>query len=407
MNKYLNKGLLVIGGGILQIEALKMCKKLGIKTYLLDRDNKCYSKPFASEFFEVDIRDFESCLQIAEQLKSKNLIHGVFTQGTDVEHVVAYIAENLNFAGLSFEAAMNCNNKLRCRNILFKNKIDFTPFVSATSEEDFINKIPSITFPCYVKPTNNSASRGITRVNNNDELLPAFNKALNSCFGDKEVIIESEIKGIEYSVDTVIVDGVLYPCGISDRIFLEKKNYAVQIGSRTPSLLPSSVQEGMYQLMQEAAKVLGVNNSAFKGDLVVTEHGEIRVIEFAGRTSGGFDSQYRKPLSFGINIIKVVIDLALGFKVDFRDIIPKWNKWSSTYSKITNSGIITKIENLEEILLLDGVVENFFILNVGDKVEEMIDCAKRFNYFILVADTYQDLLRLENLIEEKLIIKIN
>ena len=62
MNKYLNKGLLVIGGGILQIEALKLCTKLGIKTYLLDRDNKCYSKPFASEFFEFDSYTNKNCI---------------------------------------------------------------------------------------------------------------------------------------------------------------------------------------------------------------------------------------------------------------------------------------------------------------------------------------------------------
>jgi hypothetical protein len=138
----------------------------------------------------------------------------------------------------------------------------------------------------------------------------------------------------------------------------------------------------------------------------VNKKGQIFVIEFAGRTSGGFDSQYRKPLSFGINILKVIIDLSLGNKIDFNDLIPKWIKWSSTYSKITEPGLIKEIKNLNYIKNIDGVKETFLILKEGDVVEKAIDCAKRFNYFISQADTLDDLLEIENKIEEKLILKI-
>jgi len=39
---YKNKGILVIGGGILQMSALKICKKLELTTYLIDGDEKCF-----------------------------------------------------------------------------------------------------------------------------------------------------------------------------------------------------------------------------------------------------------------------------------------------------------------------------------------------------------------------------
>ena len=403
---YKNKGILVIGGGILQMSALKLCKKLELTTYLIDGDEKCFSRKYSDNFFKIDIRDFSSCLKIAKKLKSKNKIHGVFTQGTDVEHVVSFLAEKLNFNGLSLDAAYNCNNKLKCRKILFNSGIDKTPFFGITSKDQLDTIYDEISYPCYVKPTNNSASRGVTKVHNKEELDSAVNYAFSLCFESPEVIIENEIIGEEYSVDTVIIDGILYPCGISDRIFLNKKNFAVQVGSRTPSLLSSSVQEKIYSLMQKSANELGVNNSAFKGDLVVNEKGEISVIEFAGRTSGGFDSQYRKPLSFGINILKVIIDLSLGNKIDFNDLIPKWVKWSSTYSKITEPGLIKEIKNLDYIKNLPGVKQSFLILEPGQRVEKAIDCAKRFNYFISVADTLEELLKIENIIEKNLILKI-
>ena len=55
----------------------------------------------------------------------------------------------------------------------------------------------------------------------------------------------------------------------------------------------------MYDLMENAAGALGVTSGAFKGDLVLVD-GKPRIIEVTARTSGGFDSQYRKPYSFGI-----------------------------------------------------------------------------------------------------------
>ena len=403
---YKNKGILVIGGGILQMPALKLCKKLGLTTYLIDGDENCYSKKYSDNFYKIDIRDFNSCLKIGKKLKEKNKIHGVFTQGTDVEHVVAYLAEKLNFSGLTFEGASNCNNKLKCRKILFNSGIDKTPFYGISSIDELNSIYDKLSYPCYVKPTNNSASRGVTKVHNKKELFESVKYAFSMCYDNPEVIIENEIIGEEYSVDSVVIDGTLYPCGISDRIFLKKDSFAVQVGSRTPSLLSSEIQDKIYSMMQDAANKLKVNNSAFKGDLVVDKKGQISVIEFAGRTSGGFDSQYRKPLSFGINILKVVIDLSLGNKIDFNDLIPKWIKWSSTYSKITEPGLIKEIKNLNYIKNIDGVEETFLILKEGDVVEKAIDCAKRFNYFISQADTLDDLLDIENKIEEKLILKI-
>ena len=112
----------------------------------------------------------------------------------------------------------------------------------------------------------------------------------------------------------------------------------------------------------------------------------------------GFDSQYRKPLSFGINIIKSALDISLGLNVDFRDIIPIWFKWSSTFSVVTEVGKISKISGFEKCLKIKGVFKGFMTLKEGDYVSEMIDCAQRFNYFICVGSSVEEL----NIIETKI-----
>jgi biotin carboxylase len=122
----------------------------------------------------------------------------------------------------------------------------------------------------------------------------------------------------------------------------------VQTGSVTPSRLPEEIQNDMYNLMAQAAKAMGIDKGAFKGDLILCEN-KPKIIEITARLSGGYDSQYRKPYSFGINLIKATIDIAIGNKLDFRDIVPRWIKYSKTVSPFPEAGKITKISGLDEL----------------------------------------------------------
>ena len=53
---------------------------------------------------------------------------------------------------------------------------------------------------------------------------------------------------------------------IRKKIF-KKNKYAVQYASITPANLSVKKINETYDLMQKAAKILKINNSAFKGDL--------------------------------------------------------------------------------------------------------------------------------------------
>lgn len=396
---------MIVGGGILQIPALKKAKELGFITYLTDGSDGCYGKPYADYFFQISTKDAEGNAKLAQTLKENGEICGVYTQGTDVEYTVAYAANKAGLPGISVEAALNCNNKLRMREKLKSNGIDHTKFAGAKTIDEFKMALSYVGFPCYVKPLDNSASRGVHRLENDENLETIFSQAMEDCVHLKEIIVEQEIPGEEYSVDTVIYKGKLYPAGISDRIFIKKNLFAVQAGSRTPSMLSKSIQDAIYELMDKTAKILGVTDGAFKGDLVVTPEGEVKIIEVTARTSGGFDSQLRKPLSFGIDILKATIDIACGLPFDPLDLVPKWTKWSSTISVFPEPGIITKIQGVDELKKLKGIKEIILLADVGDEIEIYDNCAKRKNYIISSADTLEELKSLEEKILNTLSIK--
>ena len=92
----MNKGILIIGGGLLQIPAILRAKELGYITHLTDINSKCAASSFADKFYNVDINDFEATAKLAKDLSSNNIISGVYTQGTDAEYTVAYAADKSN-----------------------------------------------------------------------------------------------------------------------------------------------------------------------------------------------------------------------------------------------------------------------------------------------------------------------
>jgi hypothetical protein len=142
--------------------------------------------------------------------------------------------------------------------------------------------------------------------------------------------------------------------------------------------------------MQDCADALGVKWGALKGDLIVDKDNQIKVLEVTARLSGGFDSQFRKPLSYGINLIKATIDLACGKELDFADLIPRWSKFSQTFTVFPKPGIIKEIRGEEELRKIPGIKMVSITKHVGELVEYKT-CADRVIHIVASADTYEDL----------------
>jgi len=401
----MRKGILIIGGGLLQIPALIRARELGYETYLSDLSGSCAARPFADNFYEIDINNFSETASLAQDLASKSLISGVYTQGTDAEYTVAYAAAKAGLFGIGPDVAKKCKNKVLMRQALRDGGVEDVVFESASNYDDCVRAAKKIGYPLYIKPSDNSASRGITRVINSDKLEEAYLCAKNSLLTESQVLLEAEMIGSEHSVDCVIYDGILYPAGISDRVFLEKEIFAVQTESVTPSTLPAELQARMFQKMTEAATAIGLKNGAFKGDLIVDLSGNVRIIEVTARTSGGYDSQYRKPLSFGIDIIKATIDIAMGKGLDPLDLIPKYVMRSKTYSLMPEPGIIVAIEGLREAQEIPGVHKIVVTKSIGDEIEEYKDCSIRTNFITISAPTSIELKKIQDTVEQVFIIK--
>ena len=241
--------LLIVGGGLLQVPAVERAKELGYFTIVTDKNENAPAFSICDEKVFLSSKDIEGHELLAKKFRETKNLAGVYTQGTDVEYTVARAANYANLPGISVDAAQYCNNKILMRTRLSEQNVDNAKFFAAKTLDNAYDAVKNIGIPCILKPADNSASRGVTIIHSGSEIKNAFEVAINSCFHEKTVIIEEFFDGEEYSVDTIVWDGIVYPCGISDREFLKSENYAVQSGSLTPSLLPEHIQNEMYELM--------------------------------------------------------------------------------------------------------------------------------------------------------------
>ncbi|MBL6693275.1 MAG: ATP-grasp domain-containing protein [SAR86 cluster bacterium] len=403
--KDMKDGILIIGGGLLQIPALIKAHELGLTTHLTDINSKCAARDYCDYFYEVDINDYEKTADLAVNLVTQNKISGVYTQGTDAEYTVAYAAEKAKLFTIGATTARKSKNKALMRDALSEAGVENVKYKKISCFDECLNAAEEVGYPLYMKPTDNSASRGISRVSNAKELKDAYDFAEKNLLNESDILLEAEIIGTEHSVDCVMFNGILYPAGISDRVFLEKNIFAVQTESITPSLLPSKIQKEMYEKMEMAADAIGIRFGAFKGDLVVDSNNNVRIIEITARTSGGFDSQYRKPLSFGIDILKATIDISMGKKLDVLDLIPKHFYRSKTYSLMPQPGKITSIEGLEEARKIEGVYKIFMTKNIGDIIPEYKDCSIRTNFITICAKDSETLRKIQEQVHKTFKIK--
>ncbi|MDR1896243.1 MAG: ATP-grasp domain-containing protein [Prevotellaceae bacterium] len=401
----MDRYLIIVGGGILQIPTIDVAHKMGLKVVVLDKSLQVPAMLMADEKAAISTKDIDAAVKFSKEFAATHNVVGVYTQGTDVEFTVASIAKELGLSGIDIQSAKDCNNKIAMRQRLAKFNVPGPKFEFADNYEQAQQKAKVLGYPLVVKSIDNSGSRGVRILDNESSLEQACIDAQKYNFYDKRILLEEYLEGEEYSVDTIVYDGIVYPCGISDREFDYSKEFAVQTGSVTPSRLPEEIQNEMYNLMSQAAKAMGIDKGAFKGDLILCK-GKPKVIEITARLSGGFDSQYRKPYSFGINLIKATIDIAIGNKLDFRDIIPRWIKYSKTTSPFPNAGKIIGISGIDELKKIKGVRDIFLLVKEGDVVEDYKHCVNRVGYIILSADSYEELKQVEKQALETLKITI-
>lgn len=407
MKKY-NKVLLILGAGVDQLPGIQKAKDMECYTITLDGNPNAVGKQISDEFYSINIKDFQA---IKSFLKNYDIekIDGVIAYGVDIPTIIAKTAD---YIGVNYtiptKSAIISEDKYESKVLMEENNISIPKFKLVEDIENIYIFAEKNGFPLIIKPVDNSASRGITFINNVTEIEKAYYYALEFS-KNKKIIVESYLSGNQISSETLVIDGEIFHLGFLDRNYDKNEMFypnIIEDGGDMPSVYIKNTHiKQLTKFYEVIAKKLDIKNGVIKGDLVIHD-GQLYIIEFALRLSGGNFSTICIPNSSHHDIIKYATMIHLNLPIDKIELNnEKKNDFISMRYKFLEESNIKPNQKVKDILSkasIDNIIYTNIHYGKGSVIpDKTTDHSKRLGFVIAKGNSRKDaILNANNYLKE-------
>ena len=241
------KKILILGAGIYQVPLIEAAKRIGLYTIVVSIPGNYPGFDVADKVYYVNTTDEEAVLEVARKEK----VDAAITAGTDVAvPAMARVCDELGLPGLSYEAAMNSSDKFYMKTQYEKYGVRTAKFRKLEyDDEDYMSKLNGLDYPMIVKAVDSSGSRGITRVNSEEEFPEAIARAKASSRVGYYLVEEYIESDVEFGAQGFVIDGELQfvlPHGD----YLLQMDTGVPYGHYAPLDLPEEVLKDLSAKMR-------------------------------------------------------------------------------------------------------------------------------------------------------------
>jgi biotin carboxylase len=231
----------------------------------------------------------------------------------------------------------------------------FAVFPATLEGAEAARQAAEIGFPCVVKPTRLSGSRGVIRADDEARLGAAYARAaaITRAAGDDEVLIEGYVPGAEFALEGLLSDGALTVLAIFDKPDPLDGPYFEETIYVTPSRAAPEIQVQIAATVAGAAQALGLREGAVHGEVRVNTQG-VWLIEVAGRSIGGLCGQtlrFAQPAAASLE--ELILRQALGWEIGSTE--REQRAGGVMMIPIPGAGVLTGVEGLEAARAVPGV----------------------------------------------------
>ena len=294
----------VIGANYQYLSFYKQAKALGYEIYSFARacdDNPCWE--IADHHYDLAFKDKEKILEICKQEGVQGVTTFLLESALPCMY---YVAEGLGSPCNSKECQALTANKYTMREQMRKCGVSIPAYQAIKSKSEKID----IPFPVIVKPADSGGSRGVTLVNNQEELDAALDRAFVYS-ANQTVMIEQFIVGREFSIESISFKGKHYVLQITDKVTTEAP-YFVELAHHQPADLTLKQRTDIANLTIQMLNALKIENSAGHTEIKMDANGVPYVIEMGPRMGGDYISSDLVRLSTGYDFVKGVLEVATG-----------------------------------------------------------------------------------------------
>jgi biotin carboxylase len=294
---------------------LAAAKKLGVE--IVAAANYCHQLAPSWGLAPIMALHFDRPEQAADAVLREingNLDAVLAVDDSGVE-LAALLSERLGLPGNPVHAVRRVRDKLAFRRLLQEREFPCPGFHHLPSGADLGKMVPELKFPVVVKARRLSASRGVIRADDSEDLVRAVNwvRAIQSR-ADRDaqelgLVIEDFIPGREYALEGTLQRGELTTLALFDKPDPLDGPYFEETLYVTPSRLPGALQDRIHQEVARACRLAGLATGPVHAEVRVNDRG-IWILEVAARSIGGLCGRVLTH-SLGMSLEELILRQAL------------------------------------------------------------------------------------------------
>ena len=276
--------------------------------------------------------------------------------------VASTISQKLGLPDNAPEAAMRARLKHVMRRVLVAEGVPGPAYRVLDTGDDPRHAARQLRYPAVVKPVFLSGSRGVQRVNDEEEFLGAFER-LRSFLSHRDVkkrggehasvvLVEDYVPGAEVALEGLLSDGKLEMLALFDKPDPLEGPYFEETIYVTPSRLAPERQNEIVEVTARAGAALGLRHGPVHAELRLPPERPPSVIEIAGRSIGGLCSRTLR-FGLGLSLEELILRHALGRDVSDLDRAP--DAAGVMMIPIPQAGTLEEITGLEEAKAIDAI----------------------------------------------------
>lgn len=305
------KKIMLLGGAAHIVPAIEAAHKHGYYVITVDYLPDNIAHQYSDEYVNVSIIDKEAVLAAAQKYE----IDGIISFGIDPGvTTAAYVQEQMNLPALgSYRSACILQNKDLFRAFMDEHGFNVPKSKGFSSKEEALTDLSWYEYPMIVKPADGSGSKGVTRVDNEEELM----SALDIAFGRSRcgnVIVEAfiEKEGCSSDCDAFSVNGELKSIYYSAQYFdTQAVNPYTPAAYTWPSTFTQEQEKYLTSEIQRMLHLLDMGTTVYNIETRIGKDGKPYIMEITPRGGGNRLSEMVRMMT-GVDYIEANVMGAVG-----------------------------------------------------------------------------------------------
>ena len=353
----------------MHVPLIKRAKKMGNYVITVDYIPENPGHKLADEAYFDSTTDLDAVLKLSKKLN----IDGIMTYNSDpAAPTAAYVAEKLGLPGNPYQSVKIMSEKNLFRDFLISNGLNAPKFGNYLNIEDALCHINDFSFPIIIKPVDSSGSKGVTVVNNVNDVQNAIECALEKS-RSKKFIIEEYIEpvGKQLHGDGFVQNGKVVFLHLGDHHFDSTINNLVPYSTTYPTEHSVEIVNACKNQIQDFMSKVGFKNGGFNVELRISnKDNKPYIIDIGARNGGNFTPKVIEYGS-GFNFLDRAIKIALDESIDDIKITDKVSNFvSHLILHSDKNGVLNNI--VLDKMIKDRIIEKHIYLKSGDNVETFL-----------------------------------